>query len=579
MPSVELLLHAYPAVGWWVAVWVLGVGVGMLHGGRPGGRWWAGGAAGVLAAATVVPPRGGWVPGVARVCDVGAGHVLMPWQWGQQDPRTGVVLLMLVAGVAVAGRPRWVVALGALPVLVEALHYLVPGLGRACSVPDLLHAWLGLGTGVAVGLAVRGAATLVRRVPSRVVTGGLAALLGLAVVAGVAGQGRAAVDPEARVPLAGEELRATWAAGSGAGAASWLEAGTVPGTGTAYADLGRTALLDLHLLTRAPDGQVRLPPAGPSPRWDYFWPRDGAFVAVALASTGHADDAAALLVEVAGLYLDPGLGPDARYLLTGGRVTTDPRRAQGDGCGWLLWAVHETGRAVGPGSGHPKDLPPEVTGLRDRCTDQLLRSTGGGSHLPTPGPDYWERTTFEHLLGVAAPVAAGLRFAALDYRALGDEERAEVVDRAAAGVRAEIERVFGPSYLRAGGGGGLDAATAMLLPPFDPDPLPGTREAWLAYQEQALRPAGGLAPGTAWKQDGISWTPQVGLVALAAASSGETERAQRWLRWLDRHRAPWGSLPEKVDSAGRPGGPAPLGWTSALVVLTLDALGPDDPTG
>ncbi len=49
-------------------------------------------------------------------------------------------------------------------------------------------------------------------------------------------------------------------------------------------------------------------------------------------------------------------------------------------------------------------------------------------------------------------------------------------------ARAEIEEFFGPDYLRAGTHGGLDAATAMPMPPFDPDPLPGVHEAWLGYQ-------------------------------------------------------------------------------------------------
>ncbi len=78
--------------------------------------------------------------------------------------------------------------------------------------------------------------------------------------------------------------------------------------------------------------------------------------------------------------------------------------------------------------------------------------------------------------------------------------------------------------------------------------------------------------GSKWKNDGISWTPEVALVAYTATTSGQDELAYDWLDWLDQHRAHWGSLPEKVDSQGRPGGPAPLGWTSALVILTLDDL-------
>jgi hypothetical protein len=96
----------------------------------------------------------------------------------------------------------------------------------------------------------------------------------------------------------------------------------------------------------------------------------------------------------------------------------------------------------------------------------------------------------------------------------------------------------------------------------------------VAYQHTALRTAGGLAPGTDWKQDGVSWTPETGLVALTAAASGRRDLAERWLDWLDGHRSPWGSLPEKVTARGRPAGPAPLAWTASLVVLTAEELQP-----
>ena len=71
---------------------------------------------------------------------------------------------------------------------------------------------------------------------------------------------------------------------------------------------------------------------------------------------------------------------------------------------------------------------------------------------------------------------------------------------------------------------------------------------------------------------GSSWTPETALVAYSAAASGEVSTATAWLRWLDRHRTAYGSLPEKVTRSGSPAGPAPLLWTSALVLLTLDEL-------
>jgi GH15 family glucan-1,4-alpha-glucosidase len=61
-------------------------------------------------------------------------------------------------------------------------------------------------------------------------------------------------------------------------------------------------------------------------------------------------------------------------------------------------------------------------------------------------------------------------------------------------------------------------------------------------------------------------------VAYVAAGSGRPDLARGWLTWLDAHRTAYGSLPEKVTRSGLPAGPAPLLWTSALVLLTLTEL-------
>ena len=86
------------------------------------------------------------------------------------------------------------------------------------------------------------------------------------------------------------------------------------------------------------------------------------------------------------------------------------------------------------------------------------------------------------------------------------------------------------------------------------------------------RPAGGLAPGSSWRQDGVSWTPETALFALTAASTSQIRTAHQWLAWLDAHRTAGGSLPEKVLADGSPAAVAPLAWTAALVVLTVDSL-------
>lgn len=583
MLSLRVFLDAHPGVLVWGTLWLL-ITVVLLarrvrraHPApwRPDGRWIAVGALGAALVVSLAPPPAGLVPGLAPVCDMGRGHLLWPWAWTEQDARLPGIWLMVLVGLALAGRWRWWPVAAGLPVVVEAVQYLVPSLARVCSLPDLLHAWSGLGLGIAAGLLL---GVLARRwVRSRVVErlpwsrrrGALVlaalALVGIVVAVGVLVRVPRAVnvtDPRTEVelltgPVAGTDDAAT---------ERWLEQGRVPGEGTAYEELGRSALADLHSLVtdRGEDGTDVLPAAGPARNWDYFWPRDGAFVIAALAGTGHHDEAVRLLSELDRLYLDPMYGFDARYHRDGGPVVLDPRRAQVDGCGWILWAVHETGRARGDVLADGR-----IGHLRDACTDQVLRATQGGTTLPAPSQDYWERTTWHRFLGAGAPLVAGLRVAGQDYAALGRPGRAGQVGVAAEALRGQVDRWFGPDFERAGDHGGHDAAVAMLMPPLDPEPLPGVRAAWEAYQTDALREGGGLAPGVEWRDDGISWTPEVALVAWTAAADGDRETAEHWLTWLAGHRTEDGALPEKVAWDGSPGGPAPLGWTAALVVLTL----------
>ncbi|HYN30169.1 MAG TPA: glycoside hydrolase family 15 [Dermatophilaceae bacterium] len=347
---------------------------------------------------------------------------------------------------------------------------------------------------------------------------------------------------------------------------TWVDAGRVPGSGTRFEPMSRWALSDIRTLLRG-NGAV---PAGAGDRWSYVWPRDAAFVAVALARTGHPGEARGVLGFLDRLPFDPADGFDARYTLTGARVDpTVARPPQSDGCGWVLWALGEVRSA------DPAAVPRSAAGLRERCTAQLLTATDSGRRLPAPSPDYWEVDVDETSLGTVAPMVAGLRAASVDARAGGDETRARSLAQATSRLREVVAEAFGPAYQRFGDDGGVDAATTFLLPPF----APGSRDAGHAvrgYQERALRVSGGLAPGEEWKQDGTSWTPETALVAYTAAASGRRDVAERWLDWLDAHRTAYGSLPEKVTRRGMPAGPAPLLWTSALVLLALDAL--DAPT-
>jgi GH15 family glucan-1,4-alpha-glucosidase len=347
--------------------------------------------------------------------------------------------------------------------------------------------------------------------------------------------------------------------------AAWLAGGSVPGRGSRWEDMVRTAMLDLHQLSH-PGGAVA---AGAAAHWNYAWPRDTAFVAAALARTGHHEEALQALRFLQQVQLADG-GFEARYLLDG-TGPPDGRARQSDGAGWALWSLWEVSRSSGDvGS------TAELRSLLDNATGFVLGATDNGRRLPPPSPDYWEVPVSRTSLGTVAPLMAGLKASERMYDAFGEPALAGRSRAAAARLRAVVRDRFADGYERFGsqwvGSGGLDASINFLMPPFAELPSPQVVDAWKRYQSDALRPAGGLAPGAGWKQDGISWTPETALVAYTAAMSGRPVLAERWMDWLNVHTTGWGSLPEKVLDTGAPAGPAPLAWTAALVILTAAEL-------
>ncbi|MGO1739520.1 MAG: hypothetical protein ACTHYM_11010 [Actinomycetaceae bacterium] len=389
----------------------------------------------------------------------------------------------------------------------------------------------------------------------------------------------------------------------------WLLAGDVPGAGTPWEEMVRGALLDLHALQggRGASGPVadtdpRAVLAAWHPRWQYVWPRDSAFVAVALARTGHVDDAVGALAAVGEAQSADGtLAP--RYLpdLSG---PPDDRAFQGDGPGWVLWAAGETFAACRDagteGAGTEEagtedtlataadDAPScrsEVEELRPavvRSTEAVLRATSTPDRLPAPTSDYWEMTEERLPLGAVAPQWAGLLAAPDLLDALGEPELAEEARVRAGELRDSLESTFGvrgwtryaswdlTAAVR--GVSGRDASTAFLLPPFTDEPPAGAMAAWTVSGTEMARPAGGLAPGSSWRLDGISWTPQTSLYAWVAAENDRPEQAVRWLAWLEAHRTASGAIPEKVLADGSPAAVAPLAWSAANVVLAVQAL-------
>lgn len=346
---------------------------------------------------------------------------------------------------------------------------------------------------------------------------------------------------------------------------TWLTAGRVPAT---YRPMVERALLDLRLLT-GNDGAII---AGTHPKWRYVWPRDASFAAAALSVTRHHAEAAAILTFLRRIC--PGGGVwQARYRPDGSGRAPDDRGVQLDGSGWVPWATwvwfttdpdrRQAARTLA-------DLWPIVARSADAATNALRRNG-----LPAPSADYWEKRERKVTLGTVAPVLLGLRAASDLAKRTGRHQEAARWSRAAQRLAGALANTFGErGYPRTVPDGGDDTAITFLAPPFAPQD-PSVRAA-VERAARSLRTAnGGIKPGFAWKRDGISWTAETALFALAEAGSGDHEKARTLLRWLSEHRTPLGVLPEKVDPAGNPVSVAPLAWTDAVVILTSATLDSD----
>lgn len=354
----------------------------------------------------------------------------------------------------------------------------------------------------------------------------------------------------------------------------WVARGSVPGP-AGYTALAEQALRDLKALVLPGGAAV----AGLSDGWRYVWPRDASFAAAAFAATGHSEDAYEVLEHLQTLQAAGADGVfQARYLPDGSGAVPDARGTQLDGDGWVLWAVARWFAAAAQADRDGGDRRAGAAGPAVQASLEALRplvvrsveairANVGADGLPVPSPDYWEVAESEATLGTAAALLLGLRAVGPVLEALGEPPADDVV----AALERGLATHFAPTYGRHPDDPARDTAVAFLMPPFAA-PDEGVRAAWSAAARAMARPAGGLAPGVAWRQDGVSWTPTTALFALTAAGSGDRRRAVAWLDWLAAHRTARGALPEKVLWDGRPSAAAPLAWTCAVVLLALDEL-------
>ncbi|HYY17371.1 MAG TPA: glycoside hydrolase family 15, partial [Streptosporangiaceae bacterium] len=289
----------------------------------------------------------------------------------------------------------------------------------------------------------------------------------------------------------------------------WLSSGIVPGGSPQLTSLATRALLDLRLSTR-PDGAVI---AGWHNRWEYSWPRDSSWVAVALAVTGHAGDSLPILRFLQQTQLNSGTWA-ARYWPDGSGPVDDGRPAELDANGWVPWAVWCWSVEESHESESAEPQLAELWPMVEAAADATVRSLSPDG-LPAASMDYWENSV-QVTLGTAAALLTGLRAAADIASELGHETPAAQWARAASRLAGGITASFGRhGYHRLpNADSGDDAAVTFLGPPFAPaDP---TVVSAITDTERSLRlPNGGILPGTDWPGNRTTaWTAETAFFAL-----------------------------------------------------------------
>ncbi|WP_049575869.1 hypothetical protein [Streptomyces sp. SBT349] len=347
----------------------------------------------------------------------------------------------------------------------------------------------------------------------------------------------------------------------------------IPDDGGRYADLATTALLDLYALA-LPNGAVL---GAASPYWAFVWARDNALVVAAFALLGQYEDAWAALRFIYGVQ-EPDGQWEARYLPDGSGEVPDDRGRQDDGIGYTLWATWLAARLSPDATREAAlaELRPAVLAAVAAGGDVLDAATS----LPRTSQDFWEMDQAEPSLGVAGPLAFGLRAGAELADQLGESALADRARGHADALLAAVVRTYRPSgYEHFPSGGGRDASVAFLLPPFiassaDPgaDLVPGARAAWNRSRAEMRVANGGLRPGAGWPDPHTAWNPQVSLYAITAAALSERATARALLDWMDAHRTALGSLPEKVTAAGAPAAVAPISTVASAALIALALL-------
>lgn len=345
-----------------------------------------------------------------------------------------------------------------------------------------------------------------------------------------------------------------------------------------YADAITSAYRDIYVLSEG----LAAPVAGWNRLWRYVWPRDSAHIAVASVLGGDMDRALRCFDFLHRLPRTADGWFQARYDLRTLNAPDD-REPQFDGLGWVGWSLgliaveldqHHLSSATG---WDRSSFIERVSPLALSVARSLISNVMAHQGAPVSS-DYWEIRETEVTLATAAVTLAGINGLISLFILSGDDTLIFDLQSCADLVVAQIVRDFDVhGYPRHARDDELDCAIPFLLPPYNTS-YAYQRNVWeaIAAAKAALRqPAGGLAPGEDWAKDGVSWTPETAIFAMADAFGPTADHAQDArdaLQWLADHRTEAGSYSEKVLADGTPVAVAPLAWTAACVAIAAYGL-------
>jgi glucoamylase len=369
-------------------------------------------------------------------------------------------------------------------------------------------------------------------------------------------------------------------------------------------DLYRRSLLVLDTLADAMSGAViAAPECDPgfvhSGGYGFVWPRDFAYVLLALLAAGRGEQAAAGMRWLARTQAPEGLWLQ-RYWTDGSPAPAwSPHQL--DETGIALFAFEAAWRALGD-----EALDGELWPSARAAAAFLAGVVDGESGLLLPSVDLWEQDDAQHTYTSAA-AAGGLRAAA----AMADRHEPDLADgwRAAAdGIATGIEeRLWSEAdgrYVRArlvGRGdvlgepvprqfrerpkfparevlsvdpldGRVDSSLLGLAWPFavvDPD-SPRMAATAAAIERELAAPGGGLLRHEAdIYRGGNAWPLCTLWLGLYRRLLGDEDGLRTAVEWSRSRATPLGLLAEQTHPDGSPAWVLPLAWSHALYVLAL----------